>query len=195
MTDRDFRLPAMAALAAAIGLPLLWLQDLVRVGLTGRHPLDGGPSFADLLFLALGLAAAWAYLALRDYLRERLSYRTLDIPLLVLVGLTLLFHFGLFFIALTGWFLDGDVVTVLAMAFWLPLLVLFGLVDIVIAVLLLRDRAQLPALFTLLGALSLILGIMELTVIFSFTAVVLLPLLLLVVALCLVHRPDWLEVV
>ncbi len=195
MTDKDYFPPALAALAAAIGLPLLWITDAVRLGLSGARALDGGPGFADGMFLLLGLCMAWAYWALRGALRERLNYRALDVPLAALAVLTVLFHGALFAVALCGWFLDAGAVTVLVLAIWVPFLVLFGLADLAVALILLRDREQLPALFTLLGALSGILGLAEITVLFSVAALVLLPLVLVVLALCLVHRPDYLEVI
>lgn len=197
MSEHDYKTHALAALAGALGLPLVLIFDLVSsAGVSDWRDLaTGGSGLASVLFLALGLLMAYAYLGLRSWLRERLNYRSLDLPILVLIGVTVVFHLGVFAFSLADGVGSGPALVPVFIAFWIGFLVLFGVLDIAIAILLLRDRAQLPGLLTLFAVVSGLLGLVELSVILSPAVLVLLPLLLMVMALCLMYRPDYLEVV
>jgi len=196
MTERSYHLPALAACLAALGLPVFWMLDIVLTGFTDWRSL-ASPSFnaGDVVFLGLGGLMVFALLGLRGWLRERLNYRTLDIPLTLLALLTALFHSMLFLLALATLFLPDDVSSLLSIISFIGFIVLFGLLDIVIGILLLRDREQLPGLLTAYAIVSGLLGLLELSVILSPGALVLLPLQMALIALTLVYRPDVLEVI
>jgi hypothetical protein len=196
MTEHKYSLPALAAGIVALGLPAFWMFDLAFAGLGDWHSLvrhDFGLS--DLVFLALGGLTMIAYLGLRNWLREQLNYRALDLPLVLLVALTAAFHGVFFLLALATLFLPQDVTTLLGVVGWIGFAVLFGLLDVIIAVLLLKDRNLLPGLLAGYAVVSGLLGLLELSVIFSFGALVLLPLQMALLALTLFYRPDVLEVV
>jgi len=198
MTDRDYTLPALAAFATAVGMPLLFILDVVSSAGLGnwRDMATGGSGLVSFAFLLLGALMAYSYLALRAWLRDRLNYRKLDFLILALVGVTLAFHLGLFVLWLVGaWFASGEALAVMAVAFWIGFLVLFGILDIAIAIVLVRDREQLPGLLLLFAGVSGLLGMVELSILLSPAALVLIPVLLVVLALCLLHRPDVLEVI
>lgn len=196
MNERNYTLPAIAACIVAVGFPALLVIDAARISLEGWESMTwSGPEFSDFVFLALGGLSIVAYLGFRSWLRERLNYHRLDIPLLVLAGLLGLFHVTLFFLSLLGWITSDETAGVLAVAVWIGFTVLFGIVDLVIAILLIRDHKQLPGLLMPLAIVTGLLGLLELTVIFSLGALVLVPLVMVLMALCLVYRPDYLEVV
>ena len=82
----------------------------------------------------------------------------------------------------------------------LPLLsvlcsVAFGVVDIVIAALLLRDRDELPQLLLAFAIVNLIVGLLELTVVLAFAAVVVLPIAVLILAAHFLREPEVIEIV
>lgn len=196
MTERNYALPAIAACLAAFGLPVFWMLDIALASVGDWRSL-ASQSFnaGDLVFLLLGGLMMFAYLGLRDWLRERLNYRTLDVPLSLLVVLTGVFHGAFFLLALATLALPTDITTLLGVVGWVSFLVLFGVLDIVIAILLLRDRDQLPGLLVGYGVVSGVLGLLELSVILSPGALVLLPLQMALLALTLAYRPDVLEVI
>lgn len=196
MNERNYALPALAACLAALGLPVFWMLDIALASFSDWRGL-ASQSFnaGDLVFLALGALMMIAYLGLRHWLRERLNYRTLDLPLLLLVVLTAVFHGTFFLLALASLVLPADVTTLLGVVGWVGFVVVFGVLDIVIAILLLRDREQLPGLLVAYAAVSGVLGLLELSVILSPGALVLLPLQMALLALTLIYRPDVLEVI
>ncbi|MEE4173629.1 MAG: hypothetical protein V2I57_05200 [Xanthomonadales bacterium] len=196
MNERQYHLPALAACLVAAGYPLLMIVDAARISLSGWDSLTwSGPGFSDFVFLALGGLSIVAYLGFRSWLRERLNYDRLDLPLLVLAGLLGLFHGTLFLLSLLGWVASDEAVGVLAVAAWVGFTVLFGIVDLVIAILLIRDHKQLPGLLMPLAIVTGLLGLLELSVILALGTLVLVPLVMVLMALCLVYRPDYLEVV
>jgi hypothetical protein len=196
MNARQYHLPALAACLVAVGFPLLWIVDAARVSLSGWDSVNwSGPGFSDFVFLALGVLSIIAYLGLRNWLRERLNYDRLDVPLLVMVGLLGAFHGFMFSLTLLGLVASDEAVGVMAVAAWVGFTVLFGIVDLVIAILLLRDHTQLPGLVMPFAIVTGLLGLLELTVILALGALVLVPLVMVLMALCLVYRPDYLEVV
>ena len=199
MKDNDYRLPALAAFAAAVMIPLLWLADFSYAIVLGEDTfmdlLRRGVGVSDLLLLVAGALTVFAYHGFRQALRERLAYRSLDLLLLGLMIMTGLFHGMAFLQALIAPLFSGEGVAFLALALWVPFMVIFGALDLLIAIILLRDRKQLPDTLTVLAVLTLVLGLLEITVIFSLAAIVLLPLTLVVLGLYLVREPEYLEVI
>lgn len=196
MNERRYHLHAIAACLVAVGLPVFWMLDIALSGLGDwRSIATQRFNIGDLVFLALGGLMIFAYLGLRDWLRERLNYRNLDWPLLILMGLTAVFHGVFFLLALASLLLPADAIALLGITAWIGFSVLFGVVDIAIAIVLVRDRDQLPGLLILYAVISGLLGLLELTVILSVGALVLIPLQMAVLALTLVYRPDVLEVI
>lgn len=196
MNERRYHLHAIAACLVAVGLPLFWMLDIALSGLGDwRSIATQRFNIGDFIFLALGGLMIFAYLGLRDWLRERLNYRNLDKPLLILVGLTAVFHSVFFLLALASLLLPADAMALLVITAFVGFSILFGVVDVAIAILLVRDRHQLPGLLMLYAVISGLLGLLELTVILSVGALVLIPLQMAVLALTLVYRPDVLEVI
>ena len=196
MNERRYHLPAIAAVIAAAGLPVFWVLDIALSSQGDwRSVATQRFGIGDVVFLALGGLMIFAYLGLRSWLRERLNYRNLDTPLMILVGVTGLFHGVFFLLALGSLLLSADAIALLGITAWVGFAILFGVVDIIIAVLLVRDRDQLPGLLMLFAVVTGLLGLLELTVIFSLGALVLVPLQMAVLALTLVYRPDVLEVI
>jgi hypothetical protein len=196
MNERQYTPFIVAACLAAFGLPALWIIDVALLGDgSWRDLLTRGPRFSDLLFLATGGLMAVAYQGFRSWLREQLNYRALDWPLKILIALTLAFHGAVFLLSMTGMVLPAEASVAIGIALWIGFLVLFGIVDLAIAIVLLRDRDQLPGLLMGYAGVSGLLGLMELSILFSPAALILLPLLLVLMALCLAYRPEYLEVV
>lgn len=196
MNERNYALPAAAACLAAIGLPLYWIIILV-VGNADDWNAMASQRFdaADVAFLVLGGLMMVAYFGLRSWLQECLSYRTLNAPLLVQIGLTGVFHVVIFLIALSTLMLPADSSAMLGVTAFIGFSILFGLVDLVIAILLLRDHRELPGLLIFYALVSAVLGVLQLTVILLIGALVLLPLQMIILALTLMYRPDVLEVI
>ncbi len=196
MSLDDYRGAGTAAIGAAILFPALWIYEL---GFAGWRDYQNfvAPEFgvADVLFLILGLLSIYVYYAFKQILHDHQNYSTLDVPISVMIGLLAFFHLGIFLLALGSSFLDASTAVWLPAMFWVVFVVLFGLVDLVIAVLLIRDHQQLPGLLMVFACMTLLLGVAELTVLFSLLAVVLLPLSLLVLAVHFLRKPDMIELV
>lgn len=196
MNDRSYALPALAACVVAFGFPVFLVLDIAMASFSDWRSLASRPfNLGDLVFLALGGLMIVAFLGLRDWLRERLNFRALDLPLHLLIGLTAVFHGVMFALALATLVASADAVAMFGVVAWIGFVVLFGVVDLVIAIVLLRNRHELPGLLTLYAGVSLLLGVLELTVLFSAAALVLIPVQMAVLALTLFYRPDVLEVI
>jgi len=192
MNDQHSYLPAIAAVLAAILLPLVWVFELsLAARLNMDEYLEGGLRFGDLLFLLTGALIAFVYFSLRRQLRERFNYRSLDLPLALLVGLQLLFHGTLFVLALTSPLLGAELVGSIGLVFSVMALLAFGALDLVVAILVLRDRQELPELLTVFGIFSALLGVCEITVLLAPGVLVFLPLCLLVLAVQFLRKAEY----
>lgn len=196
MSRHDYLWPAVAAIALAILTPVYWLHALAS---TGGADLDtyvrAGLGPGDLVFLLIGALSVYVYLSLKRILADHQNYHALDVPIAILVGLCVLFYGGV--VTLAGM---AAVVPGIDLAVALPLLsvlcsVAFGVVDIVIAALLLRDRAELPQLLLAFAIVNLIVGLLELTVFLAFAAIVVLPIAVLILAAHFLREPEVIEIV
>ncbi len=196
MTDRDYFWPGMAALSLVLLVPGFWFFEWSRYSAeTYASYLRGGLRPADGVFLAMGGLTVFVYLSLRRILHDQQSFRRADLPIVLLAVLTAVFHLGVFGMTVAAGSLDwpeaGSVFTV----FWIASLVSFGILDLVLAAMLLGHRHESPALVTVFAVLTLIQGIAEISVIGSFIVPIVLPLALLVLGLHFLRRPETVEFV
>ncbi|MEM7279417.1 MAG: hypothetical protein AAF385_14990 [Pseudomonadota bacterium] len=196
MKSNDYLWPGIASIVVAVGMPFYWLVLAGAADLSDyTHRLPEGPQLADLVFVALGILMIYVYMSLRRILHDHYNYHGADLPITLLIITCALFHVGTLLLDYVGGQLIPDSFALAAGLLWVFFVVLFGVLDIVLAIMLLKDRTQLSDLFFAFAIINLVMGIFELTIIFSFTSLVLYPLTLLILTVAFLRRPREIEFV
>ena len=200
----DYWRPALAAILLGILYPLYWVLELSFDG--GFPPEDFSAyiewSSLDWLFLFLGGLNVYVYLSLRRILSEQLNYSGIDIPILIMVVICIVFYVGLSFLQIALHLVVGDSVAdyeeialTIGVVVLVGSVVLGGVSEILIACLLLRDSGTMSPLVRIFAIITLIMGIFDLTLIFSFISLFIFPVSMLVLAMYFMSKPEMIEIV
>ncbi len=180
MNDNRYSLAGWVAIAQAIIFPLGILmavaQGLIGVAVFGYH----GPSFGpgDMLFMLFTVMWAYTLWMFRVYLNERYGYHDLDFLITAAICVTILLQtasFGLRGIAIGLAPIAGTVFVVLNLMFAVFAMITAGILDILIAVKLLQIRQGSNDLLKAFAYITMAVGVLEVTVILSPLAFVLVP--------------------
>ena len=179
----------MSLFAVAVLFPTYWLLELDITFSTGvRRMAFGG---LDMLNLVVGLLSAYVWWGLRKILNEQNGYRGADTLLIIIVVASLLYTGAMFASSVIAALnTDAFVIGGTALA-----LVLFGVLDIVLAVVLLRDGAQLPGLVKAFAVANLIHGVCEVSILMSWAVLVLYPVTVVILAILFLRKPEEVEFV
>lgn len=205
MFNSNYLKPGAAALVLAAAFPLYWLYVMQMAGSDMQEAyydnvlrLDS----SDLVYLGLGALEIYVLQSLRRLLHDHHNFRGLDALLTLLIANAVLFYFvqlgmdaGLHFyggqldsantqaILELGWF--GNIAGVM----------IFGALGSIASIILLRSGLELTPLLTLFAYVNLLCSLFQLTFVFSFMTIILLPLSMLVLAAHFVQKPEMIEVV
>jgi hypothetical protein len=180
MNQNRYSLAGWVAITQAIIFPLAIFvsvaQGLIGVAVFGYH----GPSFGpgDLLFMLF--IAMWAYTLwmFRVYLNERYGCHDLDFLITAAICVTVLLQmvsFGLQGLAFGLAPFAGSAFIVLNLIFAAFAMFIAGILDILIAVKLLQIRQASSDLLKAFAYITMAVGVLEVTVILSPLALVLVP--------------------
>lgn len=186
---KDYLYPGIAAIALAVLFPAYWLLELDITFSTGVRRMEFGA--LDFLFLVMNLLAVYVLLGLRKNLNEQSGYRGVDTLLLFIVGASLLYTAVMFSASLIP-ALNSDALVIGSTAL---ALVLFGILDILLAVFLLRDSQQLPNLIKVFAVVNLIHGICSVSILMSWAVILVYPVTVVILAIHFLRRPDEVEFV
>jgi hypothetical protein len=205
MKDNDYLLPAVAALILACLFPAYWLIEIISHWSSMEAALwSNMTSFGlvDVLFLFIGMLCVYIYLSIRTLLVDRFNYQGLNVILYIMVAANILFFAGVLGLDLLASILNDSVVlrhkdTLLGMGIFLTFggLALFGLLDIIIGIFLLRCPVELPNLLKAFAIITLVQGILGLTVLLYFAVILIYPISLIVLSIYLLSKPETIEVV
>ncbi len=201
MNKQEYLWPAMATIALAVMFPSYWIAELSIRGLE----LDVAAAelhALDFIFLAVGMLTAYVIYSFRAALVERSHYSGVDVALLLYICTNLVAYVGLFAFSLwfavisngsEGQFSELGELAVAVLFF--GSIVISGLIEILLAILLIRDSKELPPILMPFGIICLINGMANLSIIFSFATLFLFPLLMIVLTFYFLRQPEMLEVV
>jgi len=180
MNQSRYSLAGWVAITLAIIFPLAFfmaiVQGLIGAAVFGYHRPSFGPS--DLLFMLFTVMWAYTLWMFRVYLNERYDYHDLDFLITVAICVTVLLQmvsFGLRGIAFGLAPIAGTVFIVLYLIFAAFAMITAGILDILIAVKLLQIRQGANDLLKAFAYITMAVGVLEVTVILSPLAFVLVP--------------------
>ena len=202
MQNRDYLLPGVAAIFVAVISPIYWLGMSSPVGdsfVLGQDMLSLG--FPDILFASILLLTIYIYLNLKHILNEQLNFNHIDLLVLIMVAINILWMSTLF-LDIASTVLPDNIVTQNKDAFLkinlsvsIGAIVILGIIDLLIGILLLAKSTELPTLLKIFAIMSVIQGVLGITVVFAATLIFIFPITLIILAMFFLRKPESLEIV
>jgi len=180
MTEKSYTVAGWLAIALAVFLPLMFAFGLAET-FVGKHMMgiaDPGLSIEDLSTLLIAAVIILVLLILRKLLNERYSYSRADRPITASIIWYILFtiaSFGMIYFADTT-FPAPDMRSITALIiFWIISMTSAGVIEIFLGLRLLQIKENKNELLKVFAYVTLVMGILELTVVFSPLALILMP--------------------
>ena len=204
MQDYDYLWPGIAAALLAFLFPAYWLSEF----LSGVDGLSQSVSYniqtlslGDAMFVVLAMLTIYVYLSLKRILNDQLNFKKVDVLIYLMIAVNILFLTTVFFDVWTAVASDQSfraaepTLVTLAIVIGVGSLIVVGILDILLAIILLRSGTELPLIWRVFAVLTLVQGVFELSVIFHFVVVIVFPASLLVLATAFLRKPESVELV
>jgi len=195
MQNKDYLLPGVAAILLAVATPIYWLGMSPSVGdydILWQDMLSLG--FYDILFASCLLLNIYIYLNLKHILNEQLNFNHIDLLVLIMVAINTLW-LGTLFLDVASTVLPDNIVTQKKDVFLkINLSVSIGAI-VIIGILLLAKSTELPTLLKIFAIMSVIQGVIGMTVFLSVTLIFIFPITMIILAMFFLRKPESIEIV
>ena len=201
MQNKDYLLPGVAAIFVAVISPIYWIGMSSPMGdfALGQDMLSLG--FPDILFASILLLTIYIYLNLKNILNEQLNFNHIDLLVWIYAAINILWMSTLFLdVAITV--LPENIVTQnkdtflnIGLSMSIGAIVILGIIDLLIGILLLTKSTELPTLLKIFAIMSVIQGVIGITVVFAATLIFIFPITLIILAMFFLRKPESLEIV
>ena len=204
MQNKDYLLPGIAALVLAVIFPLYWFNEIWFGSADRTDALLANITslnLSDAVFLAIGLLSIYVSLSLRNILNEQLNFKKIDLLLMLLISVHVIFLATLGLDVAAAVLSEQTVLQYqdtfigIGLTAAVASMVLFGLLDILIGAVLLKNSENLPTLLKIFALVTLIQGVLEISAIMSFASLLSFPVSLIILAVYFLRKPESLEVV
>ena len=202
MQNKDYLLPGVAAIFVAVISPIYWIGMSSSVGdydILWQDMMSLG--FSDILFASILLLTIYIYLNLKNILNEQLNFNHIDLLVLIMVAINTLW-LGTLFLDIASAVLPENIVTQNKDAFLkinlsvgIGAIVILGIIDLLIGILLLAKSTELPTLLKIFAIMSVIQGVIGMTVFLSVTLIFIFPITMIILAMFFLRKPESLELV
>ena len=201
MQNKDYLLPGVAAIFVAVISPIYWLGMSSPIGdfALGQDMLSLG--FSDILFASILLLTIYIYLNLKNILNEQLNFNHIDLLVLIMVAINILWMSTLF-LDIASAVLPENIVTQnegtflkIGLSMGIGAIVILGIIDLLIGILLLAKSTELPTLLKIFAIMSVIQGVLGITVVFAATLIFIFPITMIILAMFFLRKPESLEIV
>lgn len=188
MEENKYSLAGWLAIVQAILFPVGIVLGIIEAVAAAKlfdikRPFIGP---ADLLMIVFTVIAVYTLLMFRKLLHERYNYHELDLLILISIWWAIVFQsIGLGLTAFTTfvWPVDKILFIVVYVVFMTGAMVSIGIVDILIAVKLLKDKESFSEYIRGFAYVTMAAGICEVTVLLSLLSIVLVPVSAIILAL------------
>jgi hypothetical protein len=192
MRKNPYALGGWLSIAAAVLFPITivtaFLQKFIAEGVVGYHGPLLGPS--DLLGVLFTILAVYALLVLRRFLNECYQYHGIDVLIILSIAWSVLFQVvGLAseVLLMMIWPVNEEALRVMQLILFGIFMLCVGVIDILIGVRLMQSSQGFSQLIKVFAVLSLIAGILEVAVLLSPLAMLLVPVNFVIVGLILLR--------
>jgi hypothetical protein len=201
MQNKDYLLPGVAAILMAVISPIYWIGMSSPIGdfALGQDIMSLG--FSDILFASILLLTIYIYLNLKNILNEQLNFNHIDLLVLIMVAINILWMSTLF-LDIASAVLPENIVTQnegtflnIGLSMGIGAIVILGIIDLLIGILLLAKSTELPTLLKIFAIMSVIQGVLGITVVFAATLIFIFPITMIILAMFFLRKPESLELV
>jgi hypothetical protein len=202
MQNKDYLLPGVAAIFVAVISPIYWLGMSPSVGNYDILWQDmKSLGFYDILFASILLLTIYIYLNLKNILNEQLNFNHIDLLVLIMVAINILW-LGTLFLDVASTVLPENIVTQnkdaflkIGLSMGIGAIVILGIIDLLIGILLLAKSTELPTLLKIFAIMSVIQGVLGITVVFAATLIFIFPITMIILAMFFLRKPESIEIV
>lgn len=188
MEESNYKLAGWLAIVQAVLFPVSIVLGIIEAGIASelfgiKRPFLGP---TDLLMVLFTVIAIYTLLMFKRLLHERYNYHELDLLIYISIGWAIMFQvvgIGLTVLTSIMWPVDKLLFAVIYMVFLTAAMVTVGIVDILIAVKLLKVKENFSEYIRGFAYVTMAAGICEVTVLLLPVALVLMPVTAIVLAL------------
>jgi hypothetical protein len=180
MSEKRYTIAGYLSIALAVFLPLMFALGLAQTFI-GKHMMgiaDPGLTLEDLSTVLTAAVLIFVLLVLRKLLNDRYGYSRADRPITAAIIWYVLFTIGSFlmiFFADTTWPAPDERSLIAMLSFWILSMTSAGIIEIFLGLRLLQIKEKRNELMKVFAYVTLIMGVLELTVVLSPLALVLMP--------------------
>lgn len=195
MTDKNYTIAGWFSIALAVFLPLLFAFGLAEA-FVGKHMLgfdDPGITIEDFVTVAIAAVLIFVLMMLRKLLVERYRYTRANKLITASVVWYIIFTVGSFVMILfadTDWPAPDTTSLYSLMIFWIVSMTSAGVIEIFLGLRLLQINEKKNELMKVFAWVTLIMGVLELTVVLSPLALVLMPVWCVTAAMVFLREKD-----
>jgi hypothetical protein len=200
MNENNYSMAGWLAIAGAIIFPVIFIvgiaQDIIGQQVFGYQGPKLGPG--DLLSLVFTGIAVYVIIMFRRLLHERYQFHDLDVLITIVIIWNILFQVvGLLLkaIVLIAWPISEVVMIVMFLSFFAVGMISAGIIDIVFAVKLFRKIDIFSGPIKALAYLTMVSGILTVTVILTPLALLLAPVSMVLYGVIFLRSPEDVEFV
>ena len=202
MENKDYLFPGVAALLLAVIHPIYWLGVSPLVGDNNLLWQDiSSLGLYDVLFASIVLLNIYIYLNLKNILNEQLNFNHIDLLVMVMVTINALWLSTLF-LDVASVVLPDSLVTQnkniflnIYLSVGIGSIIIIGIVDLLIGILLLMKLNEAPTLLKIFAIMSVIQGVVGMTVFFAGILIFIIPVTFIVLAMFFLRKPESIEIV
>ena len=201
MQNKDYLLPGVAAIFVAVISPIYWIGMSSPMGdfALGQDMLSLG--FPDILFASILLLTIYIYLNLKNILNEQLNFNHIDLLVWIYAAINILWVSTLL-LDVASAVLPENIVSQnegtflnIGLSIGVGAIVILGIIDLLIGILLLAKSTELPTLLKIFAIMSVIQGVLGITVVFAATLIFIFPITMIILAMFFLRKPESLELV
>ena len=176
-------------MAASVGdSDVLW-QDMMSLG------------FSDILFASILLLTIYIYLNLKNILNEQLNFNHIDLLVWIYAAINILWVSTLLLDVASAVLPENivsqnkDTFLNIGLSVSIGAIVILGIIDLLIGILLLAKSTEPPTLLKIFAIMSVIQGVLGITVVFAATLIFIFPITMIILAMFFLRKPESLELV
>ena len=200
MEENKYATAGWLAIVQAVLFPMSFVISIVQTGIGARmfdmHGEFVGP--AELIMVVFTAIGVYTMLMFRRLLNERYENHDLDLLIIISIWWAIVFQLvtlGLKTLAMIFAPVDPLLIGLTGLVVMTAAMVTIGIVDIMIAVRLLRVKEALSASIRALAYVTMAAGICEVTVLFMPLALLLIPVTCVIMAIIFLHDRQEVEFV
>jgi hypothetical protein len=200
MGENKFALAGWLAITQAVLFPVAFGMGIFQSIIGARFFDYTGPMIgpSDLLMIIITAIGIYTFLMFKKYLNEKYDFHGIDILIIVSIIWSVLFEFagiGVKLLVMSAWRLTELEIIVIFITFLSISMITIGIIDILIAVRLLKKSENFSSMIRALAYLMLIGGILEVSVFLSIFSLILVPVTLVILGLIFLKENQTVEFV